>query len=375
MVLFITRKYPPSVGGMQQLSYHLTQTISRRTPAHIIKWGRSQKWLPLFIPYALVRSLFILATQPVTLIHLSDLVLAPIGLLLRLVARRPVVANAHGLDVIYPNRIYQAVVPACARRLDFVICNSESTRQQCLARGIDTNRTGVIPPGVQPEAFKVTLPEAEQSYWANRWGLKPHPRHILLTVGRLVPRKGVSFFVSQVVPELARRRDDFVYLIVGDGSERDAIEARVRKQVLGHVVRVLGEVPAEELEAAYAMANLFVMPNIPVQDDSEGFGIVAVEARAAGLRVVASALEGIVDSFFSADDGILVPPGDAEALLQAIDQMMGTEVTHEERQLRRHRTVSRYSWTAVANQYLEVFDNVQREYHSRQGDGKIRRAP
>lgn len=375
MVLFITRKYPPSVGGMQQLSFHLTQTISRRAPAQIIKWGRSQKWLPLFIPYALVRSLFILATKPVTLIHLSDLVLAPLGLFLRLIGRRPVVANAHGLDVIYPNRIYQAVVPACARRLDFIICNSESTRQHCLARGIDTNRTGVIPPGVEPEIFKDVLPEVERSYWINRWGLKSRPGHILLTVGRLVPRKGVPFFVSQIVPELVKRQDDFVYLIVGDGSERDAIEATVREQALEHVVRVLGEVSAEELMAAYAMADLFVMPNVPVQDDSEGFGIVAVEARAAGLRVVASALEGIVDSFFSADDGILVPPGDAEAWLEAIDQMLRTEVTQEECWLRRHRTVSRYGWEAIAKQYLEVFDNVQSHYYSQEGNSEIQRAP
>jgi glycosyltransferase involved in cell wall biosynthesis len=356
---------------MQQLSFHLTQTISQRDSAQIIKWGRSQKWLPLFIPYALVRSLLILATRPVTLIHLSDLVLAPLGLFLRLVGRRPVVANAHGLDVIYRNRIYQAVVPACARRLDFVICNSESTRQQCLARGIYTDRTGVIPPGVDPGAFKVMLPEAEQGYWICRWGLDSRPRHILLTVGRLVPRKGVPFFVSQVVPELVRRRDGCVYLIVGDGSERDAIEAMVREQALEDVVRVLGEVRAEELIAAYAMADLFVMPNVPVQDDSEGFGIVAVEARAAGLRVVASALEGIVDSFFSADDGILVPPGDAEAWLEAIDRMLGTEVTHEERQLRRRLTVSRYGWAAIAEQYLEVFYNVQEHYYSRKGKGEI----
>jgi glycosyltransferase involved in cell wall biosynthesis len=316
-----------------------------------------------------------LATKPVELIHLSDLMLAPVGLFLRLVGGRPVVTNAHGLDVIYPNRIYQAIVPACARRLDYIICNSESTRQQCLAQGIASSRTRVIPVGVESETFKVALPEVEQSFWLGRWRCKSRPRHILLTVGRLVPRKGVPFFLSQVVPELVKRRDDWVYLVIGSGPERGSIEAIVREKDLGQVVRVLGEVPAEELIAAYAMADLFVMPNVPVQDDSEGFGIVTIEARAAGLRVVASALEGIVDSFFSADDGILVHPGDAEAFVEAIDQVLGTELTLKERQSRRHRVASRYGWATIATQYLEAFSAVHRDYYSRKDGNGQRNMP
>jgi phosphatidylinositol alpha-1,6-mannosyltransferase len=364
MVLFITRKHPPSVGGMQQLSYHLTQAISRRVPSYIIKWGGSQKWLPLFVPYALVRALLILGTKPVTLIHVGDPVLAPLGLLLRWVGRRPVVTTAHGLDVIYPNRLYQAVMPACVKRLDFVICISESTRQQCLARGVEAGRTQVIPVGVEPEALRVSLSPEEQGHWLDRWGLQPRPKHVLLTVGRLVPRKGVLFFVSQVLPEVVKRRDDCVYLVVGDGPERGIIEAAVRERRLDRVVRMLGQVPAEELQAAYAMADLFVMPNMPVRNDPEGFGIVTVEARAAGLRIVASAIEGIVDSFTSADDGLLVPPGDTEAFVEAIDRGLETKLTVEERERRRGRTVSQYGWTYIAEEYLTVFRQVQAQYHS-----------
>lgn len=368
MILFITRKYPPSVGGMQQLSYHLTQTISRQVPMQIIKWGGSQKWLPLFIPYALVRALLALATRPITLIHIGDPVLAPLGLFLRFVAGQPVTVTAHGLDVIYPSRLYQAVVPACLRRLDLVICISESTRQECLVRGIEASHTKVIPVGVQPEAFEICLSEEEQGHWIGRWGLKSRPRHILLTVGRLVPRKGVLVFVSHVLPELVRRRDDWVYLVVGDGPDRGAVEAAVCEHRLDEVVRVLGQVPEEELQAAYAMADLFVMPNVAVENDSEGFGIVAVEARAAGLRVVASSLEGIVDSFVSADDGILVPPGELEALVRAIERALETELTLEERQLRRRRIATRYAWAHIADEYLAVFQTVRTQHDF----GKIR---
>ena len=123
-----------------------------------------------------------------------------------------------------------------------------------------------------------------------------------------------------------------------------------------------GKTP-EELQAAYAMADVFVMPNVQVQNDSEGFGIVAVEARVAGLRVVASALEGIVDSFESSEDGVLVPSGDTEAFVEAIDRVLETPQTPQERQVRRQRAASRYSWGRIVERYLAVFSEVQARYY------------
>jgi len=363
MILFITRKFPPSVGGMQRLSQQLVTAVSGRARTRVIKWGGSQIWLPLFIPYALVRALWILASQSVDIIHIGDPVLAPLGVLLRAVGRRPVVVNAHGLDVVYPNRLYQLVIPACMGQLDSVICISEHTRQLCLDRGIEAQRTHVIPVGVDVDRLALSLSEDERQRWAQRWRLASHPRHILLTVGRLVPRKGVFIFVSEVLPKLTRRRDDWIYLVVGEGPDRDRIEAAVRNQELETRVRVLGQVSDQGLRAAYALADLFVMPNVPVPGDIEGFGLVTLEARAAGLPIVASALEGITDSFETVRDGTLVPPGDAEAFLEAIGSLLEAGLTREDRLRRRNRTASRYGWSRIAQEYLAVFRDVQAAYH------------
>ena len=365
MILFITRKYPPSVGGMQKLSYYLTTTVAHHVPVHIIKWGRSQGWLPFFALSALVRALLVLGTRPVNLIHISDAALTPLGLLLRAVGRRPVVVNVHGRDVTYPNRLYQGMLCRWLKRLDCVVCNSEHTRKECLARGVDPGRAGVIPVGVDAERFSPCLEDGEETFWMRKWGLESGPKHILLTVGRLVPRKGVSFFVSEVLPKLANRRNDWIYLIAGDGPERQRIEAAVAQSELEKVVRVLGQVSDDELRAAYALADLFVMPNIRVEGDCEGFGLVTLEARAAGLPVVASSLEGISDSFLSADDSILVPPGDAEAFAEAIDCLLQPDLlTLDARSGRRARVKSRYDWTHVVERYLAVFRDVQAHYDS-----------
>jgi phosphatidylinositol alpha-1,6-mannosyltransferase len=357
-ILFISRKYPPSAGGMEKLSYYITTNVARHVPSTIIKWGRSQKWLPLFLPYALARALWALGTRPVDLIHMGDLALAPMGCFLRFVSRQPVVVNAHGLDVLYANRLYQAIIPACTSRLDHVICISEHTRQLCLERGISAEQTTVIPVGMDSAAFPLALTQAEQDHWSHRWGLEPRPQHLLVTVARLVPRKGVRFLVSEVLPLLLKQRRDWVYLIVGDGPERGAIEATLRANGLASMVRLLGRVADEEVCAAYAMADLFVMPNIPVSGDSEGFGLVTLEARAAGLPVVAAGLEGIGDSFLSSEDGVLVPPGDAEAFVAAIDSLLEVELTMEARASQRRRVASVYDWKQVTKRYLDVFQAV-----------------
>jgi phosphatidyl-myo-inositol dimannoside synthase len=359
VLLFITRKYPPSIGGMEKLSYHVTTGVAARRPARIIKWGGPQKWLPLFVPVAMARALWIIGTSRVELIHIGDLVLAPLGLFLRLISGRPVVITAHGLDVLYANRLYQRVIPACYLRLDAMVCISEHTRQICLNRGVRVEQTVVVPVGIDPAIFRPALTEDARAFWAHRWRLTVRPKHILLTVGRLVPRKGVHFFVSQVLPRLGERRNDWVYVIVGDGPERAAIEATVQAQGATDSVRILGKVSDDELGAAYAMADIFVMPNVPVPGDSEGFGLVSLEARMAGLPVVASRLEGITDSFATDQDGVLVAPLDVSGFVDAIDCLLDGDLTPESRRRRTTQVETRYSWDCVIDRYLAVFEAVQ----------------
>jgi glycosyltransferase involved in cell wall biosynthesis len=359
-ILFVTRKYPPSIGGMQLLSYYVTTTVAARVPAQLIKWKGEPLWLlPLFYPYAFFRALIVILFQPVDLIHIGDPVLAPLGVLLRLIGRVPVAINAHGLDVVYPNRIYQKIIPACLRELDLVICISQYTRQQCLVRGVPADRLCLIPVGVDPQSFVVTLPQDEAATWAQRWSLDLSSGHVLLSVGRLVPRKGVYFFVSQVLPDLIKQRTDWLYLIVGDGPDSARIAAAIEDYNLADHVRMLGKVTDEERLAAYAMADVFVMPNIPVKGDVEGFGIVTLEARAAGLAMIAASIEGVGgDSLVQEENILLVPPADVEAFLKAVDGVLKMDLSHEARLRRRQYVVARYAWTHIAEEYLVAFQDL-----------------
>ncbi len=365
MILFITRKYPPSVGGMQNLSYRLTRGVSEQTAARIISWGGSQRWLPFFVVWALVRSVATLVGNRVTLVHIGDPVLAPLGNILRILGRMPVVVNAHGLDITYRNPLYQALIPACLRHLDRVICISKYTRDQCIQRGVPAARCAVIPLGIDVADYVTALPEGRRAAWLHSLGIDRPVQHILLTVGRLVPRKGLAPFVSEALPRLAAQRRDWVYLLIGTGPEREAIEAAVQAKGLSECVKLLGHAGNDVLRQAYGLAGLFVMPNVPVAGNPEGFGLVTLEARAAGVPVVAADLEGLGEAITHQDDGTLVQPGDWPTFVAAINSWLDRKETAADRERRRERTRETFSWSRIITRYMAVFQEVEAEHRAR----------
>jgi len=225
----------------------------------------------------------------------------------------------------------------------------------------------VISPGIDIADYAIALPDSERNSWFTSWGTDLQAQYVLLTVGRLVRRKGIAPFVSEALPLLAAKRRDWVYLIVGDGPERHAIEAIVESRGLSGHVRLLGRLNDRALKSAYALADLFVMPNVPVPNDPEGFGLVVLEAQASGVPVVAADLEGICEALGGKEDGTLIKPGDWSAFVEAINAWLDRDETVADREQRRQRTASRSAWSCVASQYIRVFREVTEEYHARRG--------
>jgi glycosyltransferase involved in cell wall biosynthesis len=360
MILFITRKHPPSVGGMQKLSQSLTKEVGRLTPTRTIYWGGSTLLVPFFIIYAFLRSvLFVSRSNQVRLIHLSDALLTPLGLALRTLLRVPVVVTVHGLDVTYSNRLYQWIIPKCLRRMDKVICVSSYTRQQCIRRGVPSALCVVIPNGVNLVEFADQYTSQGMRNLQTSAGRVLRDRKVLLTVGRLIERKGVVYFLTEVMPRILAHRQDICYLIVGEGPQRDLIETRIASLHLEDHVGLLGRVDDDTLRAAYHVTDLFVMPNIPVQNDIEGFGLVALEAAAAGRYVVASRLDGIPEAIVPGENGMLLDPLDSEAFASTILELLDDD--EERKRLgnnAREFVRNHYSWDIIARRYQQIFFRV-----------------
>src|SRR5207247_3038413 len=120
-------------------------------------------------------------------------------------------------------------------------------------------------------------------------------------------------------------RSDVCYLIIGEGPQRELMETRIASLHLEDHVVLLGRVDDDTLQAAYQISDLFVMPNVPVQNDIEGFGLVALEAAATGRYVVASRLDGIPEAIVPGQNGTLLDPLDSEAFAATILDLLADD--------------------------------------------------
>ena len=177
----------------------------------------------------------------------------------------------------------------------------------------------------------------------------------VLFVGRLVERKGVSHLVDAV--NLLLPGAEVRLVIVGDGPERARIEARVRDRGLDGRVAVRGQVSDAELQAAYAGADAFVLPAVvDRRGDTEGLGVVLLEAMNHRVPVIASAIGGITDIVEDGVSGLLVPPGDAPALAAALGRLAGApDLAAGLGEAGYRRLRERFGWDAITRRWLDVY--------------------
>ncbi|MFH0732448.1 MAG: glycosyltransferase family 4 protein [Candidatus Omnitrophota bacterium] len=316
-ILLISRKYPPAIGGMQAYSKNLIIHLSRYHKVRTILLRGRQVKLFWFLPYAFSKAVFLAAKKDYDCLYLCDAALAPIGFFIKRIFGIPVFITVHGLDITFDNYFYQALVPRLIRTFNKVICVSNNTARECAKRGINKSLCAFIPNGMDPAEYAIGMEPAKA---LNRLeaalGVDLDNKKILLTVGRLVKRKGVSWFIEHVFRNLS---SGYVYMVVGDGPERLNISRLVQSLRLEKRVYILGRLDKAMLSLLYNCAYLFVMPNQNVKNDPEGFGIVAIEAASCGLPSIVNAVDGISDAVLESKTGYLVKNNDAGLFIDKIE--------------------------------------------------------
>jgi len=358
MLLYITRKNSPSIGGMQRFNQKLIAHLAAKEDFRLISWGRSQLFMPAFLLFAFGKALLLGLMGKIDRIYLSDGLMSPLGLLLKKILNVPVAVNIHGRDIAFNFPGYLTVVPAALRRLDRVICVSGDLKKICRGYGVPENILRVVPNGVDIEDFTVT----DKTTPPRSLGIDGEGRVILITVGRLVPKKGVDRFIADILPELVERDPRLLYLVVGDGPLREKIEGIIAEKGLEKHVRMMGNVGMDDgsLTALYGAADIFVMPNALVEGDIEGFGIVAIEGGAAGLPVVAARLQGIKEAIADGQNGILLEWNDRRAFIDTIADLAADPEKRKKLGARAREYVKKhYSWETIADRYREIFSRLK----------------
>jgi glycosyltransferase involved in cell wall biosynthesis len=187
----------------------------------------------------------------------------------------------------------------------------------------------------------------------------------LLFVGRLVERKGVHVLI-EAVGEL-QRKYSVALEIVGDGPDRPQLEAIVVSRELSDLIRFHGAISAEQLELQYLQCDAFVLPAIvDSKGDTEGLGVVLIEALSNGKPVIASDVGGIPDIVQDGRTGLLVPPGDVGALAQAITRYIDEPgLARRLAELGRQHVEDVFSWERITEKLASLYDVVAQRRSSR----------
>jgi len=176
----------------------------------------------------------------------------------------------------------------------------------------------------------------------------PQPPHRLLYVGRLSPEKGPVFAV-RAMPAIVERMPQAELTVVGDGRQRAELERLAGELGVGGRVRFVGAVANTGLPDYYRRAGLLVMPSL-----SEGQGVVAMEALACGIPVVGSRVGGIPESVRDGVNGLLVPPGEPQALARAVADLLADRERYAGLAAAAPGSVASRSWRRGARRYLAL---------------------
>jgi glycosyltransferase involved in cell wall biosynthesis len=280
---------------------------ARRPDAVLIAHGGSNRTLPWFVVTMLPRLAVLLLRRRVELVVAGDVLVNALVAPLTRLAGVPRCTMVMGLDLLFDNPLYRVLVRRPLRRTDSVMAISDATARVAGDIGVSRDHVHVVRLGI-PVPPAVARDVAADGV-RRLLGLDDDVV-VLLTLGRVIPRKGARWFVEEVMPRLPGSAH---YVVAGRGPDEDAVrEAAVRAGVAGRV-HVLGRVDEHSRDLLLTGADLFVQPNVPVPGDMEGFGLVTIEAALRGTPVVAADLEGIKDAVIDGRTGLMLPPGDARA--------------------------------------------------------------
>ncbi len=300
----------------------------------------------------LFASFRILARKPIAAIHAGRVL--PEGLVGWVGARifrKPLVIYAHGEEITTWRQPAKFRVMAFTyRHADKVIANSGFTQEELLKIGVSPEKIELIYPGVDVERFRPGLPCLDLK---QKLGLGAGDK-LLLSVGRLSRRKGFDS-VIYALPELINSGLNVHYALIGVGEDWDYLQALARQLQVKGRVHFLGHVSSEDLPRWYNACDIFVMPNREIKGDTEGFGMVFIEAAACGKASIAGKAGGTGAAVIDGRTGLRIDGSKTGEISNAIKCLFTDHqliASLEEAALQRAH--SEFSWQNVAAKTLNL---------------------
>ncbi len=248
----------------------------------------------------------------------------------------PYVVWGQGSDIYLPGSFIRMAYKTILKNADAVLALTEDMKQRMLE--ISNRDISVVPNGIGLEQFNIKSGEKK----------KGNSKTIIF-VGRLHPVKGVSYLI-EAMAIVHRGMADAKLILVGDGTERSRLEKLVEKLDLNGCIQFTGQVQQERIPTMLQQADLFALPSL-----SESFGIVNLEAMAAGLPIVATNVGGIPDIVVEGVNGYLVNAKRPSEIADRIIMLLWNDKIREEISVNNMEKAKLYAWDIVAGK-------VEKEY-------------
>ncbi|WP_414659610.1 glycosyltransferase family 4 protein [Acinetobacter courvalinii] len=340
-ILIVTRNLPPLIGGMERLNWHIADELSKDHDVLLIShpkaktiaplkatfYGVTLDPLPLFLILAFIKTFWICLTQRPDILFAGSGLAAPITVFWAKLFRKKSLVYIHGLDIKNDSRIYHLVWTPFIRAANHIITNSSPTRDLCIKKNIPSMKISIIHPGV-------TFPAKIQNHTVMqemKEKLNLNNKKILLSVGRLTERKGLSEFIEFSLPQIVKNNPNVILLIAGDSANHALNKNMQTRNQLIKIAQIhnidqhlcfAGKVTDQELSSLFYLSSIHIFPVKHITNDPEGFGMVAIEAAAHGIPTIGFATGGVIDAVEQQKSGFLVESNNYQELSNVVTQFL-----------------------------------------------------
>ena len=295
------------------------------------------------------------------ILHAHDWLVANAAIGLKHLFRIPIIATVHsteygrrsGLHTDYERMIHETEWRLTYEAWKIICCSDYMSSQVSRLFSLDRDKVSTIPNGINANRF---VKPYDRTLFRSRY-VDPSEK-LVLFVGRLFYEKGVSVLIDAIPKVLSKFNAKF--LIVGDGYMRESLIKRVQNLGVSRKVYLLGFVDDETLELLYRTADVCVVPSL-----YEPFGIVALEAMAAKVPIVATGVGGLREIIEHDKTGVSVYPNDPESLAWGITRVLASEEYAERLRTKAfQRALKVYGWNPIAKKTKDLYRKVLAEYQN-----------
>lgn len=263
----------------------------------------------------------------------------------------PSVSTVYGEEVYLSTRYHIAhILKFLLNRSCDIVTISNATYKACLNMGLSENKLSIIPFGVDTSFYRPLNFTKDEKIFQ------------ILSVGYLIERKGFMYLISSI-KEVIKVHKNVKLRIVGSGPQEQQLKNHISKLNLEDHVEIFGNVSDVELLNMYNFSDLFILPSIvDSQGNTEGLGVVLIEAMACGLPVIGSNIGGITDIIQDGENGLLVNQKDIHELSKSINKLIENPDLKEKIARKGYQNVQiKFSWKKIAQEYIYHYKLCQKD--------------